>query len=66
MSYERITAADVRIGDRIARTRNAEFGEVVGIDPCPSSVWLTLNWPRRSRTYRIRPGYGVKLWREVA
>lgn len=30
--YERITAADVEVGDVIARTRNDDFGEVVAIN----------------------------------
>ena len=68
--YERITADEVEVGDRIARTRNAKFTEVVAIDEGPVSrrFWFgdsdstNLRAPGR---WNIRPRRTAKLWREV-
>lgn len=60
-TYERITCADVQVGDFITTSRNAEAHEVVAVEDNASSRWLHL--VRQGN--RIRPGYAVKFWRVV-
>lgn len=60
VSHERITAADVQVGDRIARAKTHAFCEVRAVDPTGVSVWITLE-----RVGRIRPRATAKLWREA-
>lgn len=57
-SVERITAADVKVGDHIATTKADTFREVTDLSPGERSVYITLN-----RNGRIRPRYTTKLWR---
>jgi hypothetical protein len=59
-TYERITAADVKVGDRIAQTRNDEGDEVIGITDGPKSRYI-----ERRYSGRLRPRYETKLWRVV-
>lgn len=64
-TFERITAADVKVGDRIAYTRTAEnLMEVTGIEPNQSTVWISYGYPGSvNRDMRVRPRYTAKLWR---
>ena len=59
--YERITAAEVKVGDRIAHARTHTFHTVVDISPGPTSDYITLSDGRR-----IRPRHSTRLWRELA
>lgn len=57
--FERVTAADLRPGDRFAETRNGTVYEVESIGTVgPSSRWINL-----TRGGRIRPRHTKKLWR---
>lgn len=56
MTPERITAEDVRVGDRIARARGHEFLRVVRIDEGPVTR-------RFHRAGNIRRRRTAKLWR---
>jgi hypothetical protein len=57
-TWERITADQVRVGDRIAKTRNEEPVAVMGLGTVgPNSRWLILEGGR------IRPRHTAKFWR---
>jgi hypothetical protein len=55
---ERITAGDVRPGDRIARTRTSPLSTVRSIGPGEKSAYITF-----LSGERIRPRKTTKLWR---
>jgi hypothetical protein len=59
-TWERITAGDVQVGDRISRSRNEPAQLVSGIRPGASAVYLVL-----PNGHRIRPRLTAKLWRQV-
>jgi len=61
-TWERITAADVRCGDLIARTRTADPEEVIEI-PAKPGGYITLRFGAGRN--RIRPRATAKLWRLV-
>lgn len=64
MPVERITCEDVRVGDRIARTRElAPRCRVTAIDEGPVSRRLHLRRLDRPQTFNIRPARTAKLWR---
>lgn len=59
MNYERITAADVRVGDLIAHAKSHFFYEVRSVDPPgATSVYINL-----IGGHRLRPRLTTKLWR---
>lgn len=73
-SFERITADDVKVGDKIAKTRTGVFAEVTEIEEAPVSrrfhLWALDNFglsARRSAAGafigNIRPRRTAKLWR---
>jgi hypothetical protein len=61
VDWERITAADVRVGDLIASTRNDEPSQVTGLDAAGERS----RYIDTSRG-RIRPRHTTKLWRVVS
>ena len=67
MTWERITAADIQEGDRVARSRTREPQTVLSVQRNAASVWLEFpsQYPGATGTYRIRPGYGIKFWKAV-
>lgn len=65
MEFERITARDVRLGDRITRSRKQEASTITEVVPNANSVWLTMSGGWSGNAGRIRPGYTVKFWREI-
>lgn len=65
MNYERVFASEVRVGDRIARTRTANFHTVTAVQFNEETVWLAFERPASPNTTRIRPHLDAKLWREV-
>ena len=74
MSYERVTAGEVKLGDVIARTRTAEFHKVSRIEEGPVAVRLFLIKPEfdagtvlpdRRDHLNIRPRKTAKLWRRT-
>jgi hypothetical protein len=56
--YERITAADVKVGDQIGRAKTHTFYTVTDVRFTDVAVWLTLD-----AGGRIRPLRTAKLWR---
>lgn len=60
--FERITAADVEVGDWIARTRTATFKEVREIREGDVSRRFYFSGHRHDN---IRPRRTAKLWREA-
>lgn len=66
--YERITAADIRKGDRVGRTRNSSFPRVIEVASGERSRYVTVEeveGARRGAVDRIRPRHTAKLWRLV-
>ena len=59
MTVERITAADVRLGDYVSTRSGGLFQKVTDLSPGEKSVYITL-----SAAGRIRPRYTTKLWRQ--
>lgn len=56
--FRRVTADEVTIGDRIARTRTADFEEVAHVQPGPVAVrFLNAN-----KQTIMRPRKTAKLW----
>lgn len=65
MEYERITCADVKVGDRIAHAKTHKFLMVEHIDECSQTRRLHLTeWIGDWRETNIRPRRDTKLWRE--
>jgi hypothetical protein len=69
MTYERITAGDIRPGDTVARSRTHTFTRIVAISEGPVSVSLyTTDERDRFNGLRIvwaRPRKTAKWWREA-
>lgn len=58
---ERITCADVEVGDLIGQRRMGPFHRVTQVRAGERSAWLYLEG-----TSRIRPQHATKLWRQVS
>ena len=68
--YERITADDIGIGDRVARAKTHEFEEVTEIVEGPVARRLIGGrlpdrWSNDTRRTIARPRRTAKWWREV-
>lgn len=59
MEYERITAADVQVGDWICAARTHPARKVERLSRGAKSVWITLG----PNLNRIRPNFDTKFWR---
>jgi hypothetical protein len=65
-TWERATCADLEVGDRIARRRQAaDLTTVRQIIAHERSAWVTLE-DAQGRTDRIRPQHTTRFWRWVA
>jgi hypothetical protein len=62
-TYERVIADAVEVGDRIARTRTAEFQQVTARFDGPTAVRFTLLREDGRQGGSIRPRKTAKLWR---
>lgn len=60
ISYERVPAAEIRLGDRVARARTHPFHEVTEVRHAGSSAMLVLD-----RAGRVKPRLTAMWWREV-
>jgi hypothetical protein len=62
MTHERITAEEIKPGDRVARSRNHQFATVAEVQFGPIAVRLL----DRNGTTIARPRRTAKWWRESA
>jgi hypothetical protein len=62
---ERIRADEVRVGDKLSRTKTGEYQEVIATIQSEKAVWIHLSYEVDGRPvgmHRIRPRHDIKLW----
>lgn len=65
-AWTRITAKDFTPGDKIASTRNDTPCEVVAFGTAGDHArFVILRNPDTGKTFRIRPQYTTRFWREA-
>jgi hypothetical protein len=65
VNWQRVTAAELEVGDKFAQSRAVQPMELIERQPPAGekSQYLVVRSPRMNRDYRIRPRHTTKFWR---